>query len=121
MKNILIIFTGLLFIVAGINHFINPEWYYPLIPPYLPQPVLLNLISGVLEIVFGAGLMTKKYREISAYGIILLMLAFIPAHIYHIQMDGCVSDHICIPVWAAWVRLLIVQPLIIVWAYYCRE
>jgi len=121
MKNILIVLTGILFVLAGINHFINPEWYDPLMPPWLPQPEALNLLSGALEVAFGAGLMTKEYRKFSAYGIIFLMIAFIPAHIHHIKMDGCVSDQICIPLWAAWVRLIIIQPLIILWAYYCRE
>ncbi|CAN5174572.1 DoxX family protein [soil metagenome] len=112
---------GVLFVLAGINHFLNPEGYYPLIPPYLPHPVLLNFVSGALEVAFGAGLMTKEYRKISAYGIIILMIAFIPAHVHHIQMEGCVSDRICIPVWAAWIRLVVIQPLIILWAYYCRK
>lgn len=112
---------GVLFILAGINHFISPESYLPLIPPYLPYPEFLNVVSGVLEVVLGAGLMTKSYRKFSAYGIIFLMIAFIPAHVHHIQMDGCVSDQICIPVWAAWVRLVVIQPLIILWAYICRN
>jgi uncharacterized membrane protein len=121
MKVFLRFLMGALFILAGINHFLNPESYLPLIPPYLPQPELLNLLSGALEIVFGAGLFTKEYRKLSAYGIILLMIAFIPAHVHHIQMDGCVSEQISIPLWAAWVRLIVLQPLIILWAYYCRN
>lgn len=108
---------GILFIIAGINHFINPEAYLPLIPPYFPEPELINLVSGVLEVLFGAGLFFEKYRRASAYGIIALMIAFIPAHVYHIQMDGCVSENICIPVWAAWIRLIVFQPLLIFWAY----
>lgn len=117
MKKVSRFLFGILFIIAGINHFISPEAYLPLIPPYLPWPEFLNILSGVLEILFGAGLLTKKYRRISAYGIIFLLIAFIPAHIHHIQMDGCVSDRICIPLWAAWVRLMVLQPLLILWAY----
>jgi len=108
---------GFLFILAGINHFINPGAYLPLIPPYFPEPELINLISGLLEVLFGTGLLFEKYRRASAYGIIALLILFIPAHVYHIQMDGCVSENICIPVWAAWIRLLIGQPLLILWAY----
>ncbi len=121
MKNFLRYLMGVLFVFAGINHFINPEWYYPLIPPYLPLPELLNYLSGALEVILGLGLMTATYRKISAYGIILLMIMFIPAHIFHIQMDGCVSDQICVPEWVAWVRLMIVHPIIMVWSHYCRE
>ena len=113
---------GILFIVAGVNHFVSPEAYYPLIPPYFPFPEFINILSGLLEIIFGAGLLTERYRKASAYGIIALMVAFIPAHVYHIQMDGCVSERICIPVWAAWIRLLVIQPALILWAYiYTKE
>jgi len=108
---------GLLFVLAGVNHFINPEAYLPLIPPYFPEPELINLISGALEVLFGIGLLFEKYRRASAYGIIVLLIAFIPAHVYHIQMDGCVSENICIPVWAAWIRLIVIQPMLIGWAY----
>lgn len=121
MKNFLRFLMGVLFILAGANHFISPEAYLPLIPPYLPYPAFLNLLSGVLEIVLGAGLMTARFRKLSAFGIILLMIVFIPAHVHHIQMDGCVSENICIPLWAAWVRLVIIHPLIMLWAYYIRE
>lgn len=121
MRKFLRLLMGALFILAGINHFINPGSYLPLIPPYLPFPEFLNLLSGALEVLFGVGLLTETYRKWSAYGIIFLMLAFIPAHIYHIQMDGCVTENICIPLWAAWVRLIVIQPLIMVWAYYCRK
>ena len=115
------ILLGGLLILAGVNHFLNPDWYMPLIPPYLPYPEFLNLLSGTLEILLGTGLFTKSYRKPAAIGIILLMIAFIPAHVHHIQMDGCVSEAICIPVWAAWVRLLVVHPLIMIWAYISRK
>ena len=121
IRGFLRVLMGILFILAGINHFVSPESYFPLIPPYLPNPELLNLLSGALEVIFGAGLLTQKYRRWSAYGIIGLMIVFIPAHVHHIQMDGCVSENICIPLWAAWLRLLIIQPLLILWAYYCRK
>jgi uncharacterized membrane protein len=121
MKNYFRILMGILFILAGLNHFLNPDWYLPMIPPYLPLPELLNHLSGAIEVVLGAGLLSEKYRKLSAYGIMLLMIAFVPAHIHHIQMDGCVSEQICIPVWAAWVRLLVGQPFIMLWAYLCRK
>ena len=117
MKKISRYLFGVLFILAGANHFISPEAYLPLIPPYLPWPEFLNLLSGFLEVALGAGLMTERYRRLSAAGIILLLIAFIPAHIHHIAMDGCVSERICVPVWAAWIRLLVLQPLLILWAY----
>ena len=121
MRNIFRYLFAVLLILAGINHFFSPESYLPLIPPYIPYPAFVNLMSGFLEILFGVGLFTKVYRKISAYGVMTLMVLFIPAHIHHIMMDGCVSDQICIPLWAAWVRLIVLQPLLIYWAWAIRK
>jgi uncharacterized membrane protein len=77
MKNKIIIYTlGAFFVFAGINHFVNPHFYYPLIPDYLPFPIFINLASGLLEIALGLALFTKSYRRISALGIFILLLLF---------------------------------------------
>jgi uncharacterized membrane protein len=46
-----------LYISAGINYFLHPELYYPLIIPYLPYPIYINIASGFIEIVVGILLM----------------------------------------------------------------
>ncbi|MEM1095433.1 MAG: MauE/DoxX family redox-associated membrane protein [Bacteroidota bacterium] len=109
------------FILAGLNHFIDPGFYLPLIPPYFPFPDAINLVSGVLEVVLGVMLWVPKLQRYAAYGLIGLMIAFVPAHVYHIQMDGCPSDVLCLPVWISWVRLLVIQPLLIAWIWWHRE
>ncbi|HRI31726.1 MAG TPA: hypothetical protein PLQ21_09355, partial [Candidatus Kapabacteria bacterium] len=81
-------FMGLFYVFAGVNHFINPEFYKPLIPDYLPRNDILNVISGLLESVFGMGILFKKTRKISSYGIITLLFLFIPSHIYFIQIGA---------------------------------
>ncbi|MDX1628410.1 MAG: hypothetical protein R3345_06905, partial [Fulvivirga sp.] len=96
-----------------------PEVYQEVIPPYLPFPTLLNTLSGGLEILLGLLLLPHKTREYAAYGIIALLIAFIPAHLHFIQIDSCINDW-CIPAWASWVRLLVIQPLIILWAWWVR-
>lgn len=90
------ILLALLFIVAGINHFVNLESYIPLIPDYFPYKSFLNLARGFFEILFGLGLFYPKTRKLSAYGIIALLIAFIPAHIYFIQQGSCIGE-LCIP------------------------
>ena len=104
------------FIFAGINHFVNPEFYLPLIPPYIPYPDAVNLISGAAEVILGLGLFFQKTRRLSAIGIIILMLLFIPSHIFFIQIGSCIPDVLCTPQWLGWVRLVIIHPLLILWA-----
>jgi uncharacterized membrane protein len=112
---------ALFFVVAGANHFINPHFYLPLIPPVFPYPEIINLVAGVVEIVLGVGLALSKFQKYAAYGIVLLMIAFIPSHVYFIQIGGCVKNGLCVSPWIAWVRLLVVHPLLIGLGYYFRK
>ena len=72
---------ALLFVVAGSNHFIHPEFYISIMPPYLPAHELLVTISGVFEILGGIGLMIKRTRKLAGIGVILLMIAVFPANL----------------------------------------
>ncbi len=75
---------GVLYIIAGILHFINPEFYLQLMPPIIPLSWHLSLInvSGIAEIFLGIGLIIPSTRKISAYGIVALLIAVFPANIY---------------------------------------
>ncbi len=107
---------GLFYITAGINHFRDPEFYYPLIPDYLPYHYSINVLSGIVEIALGVAIFFVKTRRIASYCIILMLIAFIPSHIYFIQIGGCADYGLCVPAWIAWVRLIIIHPLLIWWA-----
>ncbi|MGC4101007.1 DoxX family protein [Ferruginibacter sp.] len=120
-KKISYILIPLLYIAAGINHFRKPEGYYQIIPAYLPNPVLINVAAGIAEIVLGLLFLFPKTRTLAAYGIIVLLIAFIPAHIVMIQNGFCFSNGWCLPVWATWVRLFPLQFLLMYWAWVCRK
>lgn len=107
------------YFAAGLNHFRMPAFYYPLIPDYLGNKELLNALSGIAEMVLAIGLVFTKSRRWAAWGIIALLIAFLPAHIWFIQKGGCLDPNgLCVPVWVAWVRLLVIHPLLILWAWY---
>lgn len=82
MTRILSIVVGILFIILGLNHFINPGFYTPIMPPYFPAPLFWVLLSGVLEILGGLGLLYRPFRRRAAYALALLMIAFFPVHIH---------------------------------------
>jgi len=111
---------GSAFVLAGLYHFINPEFYYPMFPPYFPWIEGLNIMAGIAEIVLGAALFSSKFRRFAAYGIIGLMIVFLPIHIYMIQAGGCLSEAVCLPLWGAWVRLLVIHPILIASAWWVR-
>ena len=108
------------FFFAGCYHFINPGFYYPLIPPYLPFPTAINSLSGVLEVVLGVALLIPRFRFYSAIGLMILLVLFIPSHIYFIQIGGCADQGLCVPLWVAWVRLVVIHPLLIGWVWASR-
>ncbi len=116
IKNISLILMTVFYLVAGINHFLHPENYYALIPPYFPFHQFINMVSGAAEIIFGGLLIFPFSRKAGAYGIVVLLILFIPAHIYMIQKGGCMSIQMCVPPWVAWVRLFPVQFVLIAWA-----
>jgi uncharacterized membrane protein len=106
---------------AGINHFINPHFYYPLIPSYLPFPIFLNYASGFLEVLSGVLFLIPQYRKIAAFGTLVLLILFMPSHIFFITKGGCMSASLCVPFWVAWVRLLPGQLLLMYWAWFHRH
>jgi len=74
------------YVIIGVHHFINPDYYLNIVPPYLKFHYELVLISGFFEILFGIGLLTK-YRKQSAIGLIFLLIAVFPANIFLIQSE----------------------------------
>jgi uncharacterized membrane protein len=107
------ILMGIFFIVAGVNHFVMPGAYLPLIPDYLPFPATINLLSGLLELIIAIGFFTTQYRRLSGWGMAILMVLFIPSHIHFIAIGSCVDDGLCVSEWVAWVRLIVIHPLLI--------
>ena len=84
-KLILIIISSIFYTIVGIKHFINPEFFLAIVPPYLPYHLELVYISGFFEILFGIMILFPRYRFYGSIGLILLLLAVFPANIYLAQ------------------------------------
>ncbi|MES2690065.1 MAG: MauE/DoxX family redox-associated membrane protein [Bacteroidota bacterium] len=112
----LVLLQFLLYFLAGINHFINPQFYLKLIPPYIPFHEAMNVISGIAEIVLALLLLHQPARKFASVIIVLMLLVFITVHVYYIQVNPCTPAD-CIFFGIGWARLLIVHPLLIYWAW----
>ncbi|MEQ9423255.1 MAG: hypothetical protein RJQ09_02470 [Cyclobacteriaceae bacterium] len=121
MKKYSLYIQSIFYIVAGLNHFLDPGFYLPLIPPYLPAHDMINLAAGVVEIIFGVGLTMPALRKYAAIGIIIMLLTFVPVHVYFIQVNSCIDGGLCVPQWVGLVRLIVVHPLLIFWAWSVRD
>src|SRR5438128_2113381 len=109
---------GILFVLAGVNHFVNPDFYVKIMPPYLPWHLALVVISGIAEAGLGLGLCYPRTARFAAWGLIALLIAVFPANIH---MAAHPDLYPTIPPIALWLRLPL-QGLLIAWAYwYTRE
>lgn len=81
-KTILLWLMAIAYMFAGFNHLMNPAFYVAIMPPDLPNPEWLNVISGLAEIVLGVYLLEPRTRVLAAWGIIALLIAVFPANLY---------------------------------------
>jgi uncharacterized membrane protein len=97
----LLYLAAVFFIAAGVGHFVRPEFYEKMMPPYLPWPAGLIFISGVAEVAGGVGLGFRFSRRAAGWGLIALLIVVFPANIYMLQHPEAFH----IPLWVLWVRL----------------
>ena len=81
-KTVLLYVMAAFYVFAGYNHLANPEFYLAIMPPNLPEPELLNILSGLAEIVLGVFLLDPRTRALAAWGTIALLVAVFPANVY---------------------------------------
>lgn len=112
---------ALFYILAGCNHFLSTAVYYVIIPKWLPAPGFLIYFSGISEIILGLLLLFNKTRRLASILIILMLIAFLPAHIYMIRKAPFMLGQIMVTPLIAWLRLPF-QLVFIGWAwYYCKK
>jgi uncharacterized membrane protein len=110
------VLLAVFFVAAGVNHFVSPENYLQIIPPFLPARAAANYVSGLAEILGGVGILFVPTRRLAALGLILLLILVFPANIYGALHGMQISDW-DVPRWVLWLRLPI-QPLLIAWVYF---
>ena len=118
LKKISLVAMIIGYLLAGVNHFRVPESYIRIIPPYIPLPKLMNLLAGIFEILFGFLLIFKRSRILAAWGIILMLIAFLPVHIDMVIHAPFQLGSLHVTPLVAWVRLVVLQPLLILWAWW---
>jgi uncharacterized membrane protein len=109
--------TGIAFVLTGISHFLIPEKFLEMMPPFLPGHLFLIYLSGVFEILGGIGLMLSRTKFWAAIGLILLLLAVFPANIFvawnNVQLGGFMNYSVY-----QWLRLPM-QLVLMAWVWWC--
>lgn len=104
---------GILLVAAGMTHFSMTKMYERIIPPYIPGHKTVVLLSGIIEMVLGFMLMNIETQVSAAWGIIGMLILFLPVHIYMLQNDRAALK---LPKWVLILRLPL-QLALIYWAY----
>ncbi len=117
-KKVSLVFLIAGYAVAGLNHYRNPQSYIKIIPHYIPYPVIINILAGSFEVLFAVMLIFNKTRALAAWGIILMLTAFLPVHIQMVADAPLIlGGSIKISPFIAWIRLLL-QPVLILWVWW---
>ncbi|MGB3591938.1 MAG: hypothetical protein WBA16_09680 [Nonlabens sp.] len=116
LKQISSWFLVVFWAVAGICHFVFPDIYIQVIPEWLGDAAILNTVAGITELLIAGLAVFNATRKWSGILAIITLTTFIVAHVYFIQLGSCISEF-CIPQWIAWLRLILIHPLLIFWAY----
>ena len=104
---------AVLFVVAGLIHFVKSGMYVKIMPPMLPAPLELVHLSGLAEILGGIGLLVPATRQAAAWGLLALLVCVWPANVYMAMRPEMFPG---IPVWALWARVPLQVPMIF-WAW----
>ena len=105
-------FVAALFLGSGTLHLVRPETFLPLVPSGMPARDAVILVSGVAELICGAGLLARAGWAGPASA--LLLVAIFPGNLafaLDAAADGTAQPLLVV---AAWARLPLQVPLI--WA-----
>jgi len=105
---------AVVFIGAGVMHFVRPEPFEKIVPPALPAKRALVYWSGVAEILGGLGLLFRRTRKAAGWGLVALLAAVFPANVY--MATAAERFAAMAPAWALWARLPL-QPLLMFWVW----
>ncbi|MEM9324772.1 MAG: DoxX family membrane protein [Bacteroidota bacterium] len=87
MKKIFPYILALPMLAGGIAHVVMPEAYQPMIPSFIP-PMLANILAAIAELVVGVALILPKYRRMGGLLFMLLMIAFLPLHVWDLFREN---------------------------------
>ena len=120
-KTILLYVMAAFYVYAGFNHLMNPAFYLAIMPPELPNPEWLNVLSGLAEILLGVYILEPRVRVLAAWGLIALLIAVFPANLW-VAMENVGAEGPGSGAGTAnWVRIPF-QGLFIAWAWwYTRD
>ena len=97
MRGIISAVFGVMYVNVGVQHFTNTAWFEPIVPTVLGDPTIWVLITGVMEIAIGIGLIlpwTRRYAALSSLVFLVgIYWANLNMWVNNIPLDGKTYAH----------------------------
>lgn len=77
-----LVLVGAWFGIGGICHFMLPHSFASIVPPYIPWPLAMVYLSGVLELLGATGICLPATRRWAGNGLMALTVAVTPANLH---------------------------------------
>lgn len=87
MKKVLPYILALLLFISAVAHIINPDFYAPLMPEFIPVQ-LGNIFATITEFVIGVMLILPQYKKLGGLAFMILMIIFLPLHIWELFKEN---------------------------------
>lgn len=78
---------GILYLVAGVMHLIATDGFVAIVPPWVPEPALVVVVTGLLEIAAAIGLFIPRVKTLAGGMLALYALCVFPANLHHAIND----------------------------------
>jgi len=118
-KRIAAVLYGIPFVWVGIQHFVNPEVFVPIVPSYLGWPEFWVHITGWTEIALGVAIMLPRFRKPAAALMVAQLVLLYLANLNMWMNDIAFEGHRFGNLWHA--GRLVVQGLLIAIALWLRK
>jgi uncharacterized membrane protein len=107
------------YLAAGIVHLAAPTSFLPIMPTWVPFPVMMILITGLCEMAGAIGLYVPRLRWWAAVLLAVYAICVFPANIRH-AFEGITVAGLPTSWWYHAPRLAL-QPWLVWWAWSCRN
>lgn len=87
---------AVLYALAGVLHLALPAPFVGIVPPWVPHPATVVLLTGIAELAGAAGLLqprSMRLRHAAAWGLAAYALCVWPANVQHMLLDAARPGH----------------------------
>ena len=107
---------AVLYVLVGLAHLRSAHGFLPIMPPWVPYPLTVILVTGVCEVAGGFGLLIPPLRRTAGIMLALYAVCVFPANLHH------AFGHVAAPglptSWWYHGPRLAFQPVFVWWALY---